>query len=217
MDREQKINAMERAAEKKYKYTTNIPNFNGKMDISERDKSGSVIGKGRIVLALAKGVKAPQGAAKSGSQQVTWKDVARYEKALLQTHDPVNKWFVENLWRARINKVLVEVEKNAREKYPKDYKKIRISIRDVAIALGIPVPKNGPPIGPLTNQPFLKQGLFGGTTMHRVDPEYVNVALDVFADNMDEWFGEVWSQVIVDLDGHGGGAAEGGKRFGCRA
>ena len=201
MTRQEKINAMEKTAERKYRYTTKIPNFNGNMDVSERDKSGSVIGQETIVLALAKDSKAPQGVAKPGGQQVTWKDVSRYEQSLLQTHNPVNKWFVENLWRARINKVLAEAEKRAREKYPKDYRKINISVRDAAIALGIPVPKNGPPIGPLTNQPFLKEGLLFGSRMQKIDGKYINVTLDAYMNNMDEWFREFWSMIIVDLDG----------------
>lgn len=201
MNRQEKINAMEKAAEQKYKYTANIPNFNGKMDIKERDKSGSVIGEEPIVLALAEGVKAPQGAAKPGGQQINWQDVSRYEEALLQTHDPVNKWFVENLWRARINKVLAAVEKKAKEKYPNDYQKINVSVRDVAIALGIPVPKNGPPIGPLTNQPILKEGLLFGAKTQKIEGEYINLSLDAFANNMDEWFREFWSDIVVNLDG----------------
>lgn len=196
MDREEKINVMKRVEERKYQYTSNMPNFDSKVNIDERDKAGTVVGKETIVLALASDMQAPAGIA-SGGRQITWKDVAQYERALLETHDPVNKWFVENLWRARINRILKLLAEKAKKKYPKDYKKIDVSVRDIAIALGIPVMKDGPPIGPLTNQPFLKDG----SAIQNVDPEYVNLALDVFMNNMDEWFREFWQNIIVDLDG----------------
>jgi len=200
MDRDQKIEVMKNITERKYRYTSDIPDFNGKLTVPERDTSAKVIGMETIVLALAKDMKAPQGIAKGSGEEVTWKDVANYEKALLETHDPVNKWFVENLWRARINRVLAEVERKAKEKYPKDYKKIDVSVRDAAISLGIPVMKDGPPIGPLTNQPFIRDGLFG-TRLRRVQPEYIDVSLDVFMNNMDEWMNEFWQSLIVALDG----------------
>ncbi|MGB2705784.1 MAG: hypothetical protein WBC74_02885 [Candidatus Omnitrophota bacterium] len=196
MDREEKLKVMARVEERKYRYTISLPNFNGKVNVDERDEFGQVLKKETIVLALGKGIKAPLGVA-VGDKEISWKDVARYEKTLLETHDPVNKWFVENLWRARINRALKLLAEKAKKEYPKDYKKIDFRVRDIAIALGIPVPKNGPPIGPLTNQPFLKDG----NQLHKIDQEYIDLTLDVFMNNMDEWMREFWQHIIVNLDG----------------
>ncbi len=187
-----------------YNYTTTIPRFNGEIEVVQKDDRGEVKERYKLILKPGKNAEVPENVPmKEG--QISWKDVAQFETVLARDRDPIARWFVENTWRDRINVVYAMLDKklennykkavkNLNDKYkglPKDRaysetlselrKKyiVNIPVRDVAIALGIPVPDgDGPPVGPFTKQTMWKvQNKFGGR-VENVDPRFVEEILN---------------------------------------
>lgn len=85
-------------------YTTVISDFNGNVSVTAADTNMEVL------LSPGEGVEVPKGMPiKRGV--ISWKDIAKYESAMvINPRDAYTKWFIENLWRDRINKVLAILE-----------------------------------------------------------------------------------------------------------
>ena len=203
-DLEAKIEDARKQSMDKYNYVTTVSGFNGEVEVAQRDVSGRVEEKHKVILKPGKKIEIPENTPmKEG--KISWKDVAQFETVLARDRDPIARWFVENTWRDRINRVYDILDKKLYEKHREAVKKlndkyeglskdraysealqelrkkylVNILVRDVAIALGIPVPDGaGPPVGPLTKQSMWKvQNKFGGR-VENVDLRFVEEILN---------------------------------------
>lgn len=153
------------------KFTTVVSNFNGRIEVAVKDKDGKITNM-QIDIVPGESVEVPVGIPpKKG--RITWRDVAQYESMIAREEDPYAKWFIENLWRDRINKALTILESRLKAEYPKHYHQINIRVKDVADALGI-----DPPVGFLTGDEFIKIPDEWGGRVPNVDPNILEKALD---------------------------------------
>ncbi|MFH1380919.1 MAG: hypothetical protein ABIH57_01955 [Candidatus Omnitrophota bacterium] len=142
----------EKIDELKEKYSTTISSFNGEVTVDTID------GKMEINLKPGEALIVPKNLPPK-KEPVTWKDVAQYENMLSREDDPITQWFIENLWRDRINKTLLVVRKGLEKKYTgKEISKhfssregqeaSRNLIKSIQEALGLP------DRGPYTDKPW---------------------------------------------------------------
>ena len=147
------------------KFTTTVSNFNGSVEVTVTDKDGKPT---KVVVLIEPGekLKVPRGIPPK-MERLEWKDVAQYEAMLISVNvqDPYSRWYMENLWRDRINKTITALEERVRAEYPQNYEKINVSVKEVADALGIE-----PPIGFLTGETFTKIPNDFGGRIPNVDP-----------------------------------------------
>lgn len=131
------------------RFTTTVSDFNGEVYVIVIDDKGNSTEE-KIYIMPGESLKVPRGLTPQKGT-ITWKDVTHYEMMIARENDPYARWFVENLWRDRLNRVLVALENRLKEKYPTNYKNINIRVRDVADAIGI-----DPALGVLTGEEFVK-------------------------------------------------------------
>ncbi len=154
-----------KAAAIEEKYTDNLKNFDP--SVSVRIKGSEV----EVVLQPDKTARVPKSLSDE-KRVMTWKDVAEFEsKMMVSIVDPYARWFIENLWRDRINRVLKELEPKIKEKYPDTYRDVSISVKSVADALGM-----DPAIGFFTGEAFVKIPKEYGGRVPNVDPLLIEQA-----------------------------------------
>ena len=153
----------ERIGKAEKNYASSVDNFNGEIEIIV-DEFGAPVTE-KILLLPDKDIKVPVIKGEPPREELTWKDVAQYENQLAKDPDPYVRWYVENVWIDRINKVLALLEEKLKEKYPDRYAEINVAVKDITDALGMQ-----PAIGFLTSETFVKiPNSFGGKVPN-VDP-----------------------------------------------